>query len=84
MSDGFSSKGLEGCPLEPTSKEKSRRRRLIAFAVVIGLVLLAFLVRLVQYQLVEGPAHVDASSEVSVASSSVEPAAPGGGPAPGQ
>lgn len=36
---------------------KSLRRRLVAFAVVAGVILLIFLLRLVQFQLVDGAAY---------------------------
>lgn len=56
----------EGAKSEET--KKSFRRRIVAIAVVTGLLLLAFLLRLVQFQVVEGDAHREkAESAVSAA-----------------
>ncbi|NLW78610.1 MAG: hypothetical protein GXY32_04250 [Ruminococcaceae bacterium] len=46
---------------------KSLRRRLVAFAIVAGIILLIFLLRLVQFQLVDGAAYRQQAQEDTLA-----------------
>ena len=46
-------------PLDKAPQTRGFRRRMIAIAIVVAIILAAFVLRLIQFQVVEGPYHAE-------------------------